>query len=349
MSVRAITYALLSALLFGLSTPAAKFLLGGIDPIMLAGLLYCGAGFGVAILRLAPALAARPARESGIGRAELPWLLGAIAAGGVLGPLLLLFGLARTDAATASLLLTFESATTALLARFLFGESYDRRLAFGMLLLVAGAMVLAWQGTPSLASGLGPLLIIFACVAWGLDNNLTRKVSLADPLQIVALKGMIAGPFNLVLALAAGAALPQVSILLAAAVVGFVGYGVSLLLFVVALRHLGAARTSAYFAAAPLFGAVAAIAALGEPFTLQLVVAGTLMAAGVYLHLSERHEHQHVHEPMEHAHPHVHDAHHQHAHGPNDPPGEPHSHRHRHGRLAHNHPHVPDAHHQHRH
>jgi drug/metabolite transporter (DMT)-like permease len=210
-------------------------------------------------------------------------------------------------------------------------------------------MALAWTGAPALALGLGPLLIVAACFAWGLDNNLTRKVALSDPLQIVALKGLIAGPFNLALGLWIGASLPPPSAILAAGLVGLLGYGVSLVLFVVALRHLGAARTGAYFAVAPFFGAVAAVIALGDPASLQLLVAGVLMAAGVWLHLTETHDHEHVHEPMAHEHLHVHDEHHRHAHAPSDPPGEPHSHPHRHARLKHAHPHVPDAHHQHGH
>jgi hypothetical protein len=186
-------------------------------------------------------------------------------------------------------------------------------------------------------------------LAWGLDNNLTRKVSLADPLQVVQLKGLIAGPFNLVLGLALGATLPTLSAVLIAGVVGFFGYGVSLALFVVALRHLGTARTGAYFSTAPFIGSVAAIFALGEPITVQLAVAGAFMAVGVWLHLTERHEHEHVHETMAHAHPHVHDEHHQHAHSALDPPGEPHTHFHEHRPMRHAHAHVPDMHHTHRH
>jgi drug/metabolite transporter (DMT)-like permease len=218
-----------------------------------------------------------------------------------------------------------------------------------MVLLVAGAMVLAWQGAPTTASILGALAIVGACIAWAFDNNLTRKVSLADPLQIVELKGLIAGPVNILLALLAGASVPAMTASLLAGVVGFLGYGVSLALFVLALRHLGTARTGAYFSTAPFLGAVAAVIALNEPLTAQLAAAGMLMGAGVYLHLTEHHEHEHVHEPMDHTHSHVHDEHHQHEHAPGDPPGEPHTHPHRHGRLEHSHPHVPDMHHQHRH
>jgi drug/metabolite transporter (DMT)-like permease len=258
-------------------------------------------------------------------------------------------GLVRTEATTASLLLTLEGVATALIAWFVFRENFDRRIAFGMALIVAGAAVLAWHGEASVAGLFGPLAIVGACVAWGLDNNLTRKVSLADPLQIAMLKGLVAGPVTLTLAFAGGATLPPLGTLALAAVVGFFGYGVSLVLFVVALRHLGSARAGAYFSTAPFLGAAAAIPILGEPLTLQLFAAGGLMAVGVWLHVTERHEHEHLHKPMEHSHRHLHDTHHQHAHGPDDPPGEPHSHWHRHARLRHRHAHVPDSHHRHEH
>src|SRR5882757_5337987 len=196
MNHHAVFLALLSAALFGVSTPAAKALLGAIDPAILAGLLYCGAGLGVAVLRRVarPLLGQGATTETPLGRSDMPWLAGAIAAGGIAGPLLLMFGLARTEAATASLLLTLEGVATALLAWFAFHENFDRRIAFGMACLVAGAAVLSWSGQPTLSGLLGPAAIVAACIAWGLDNNLTRKVSLADPLQIVELKGLIAGP-----------------------------------------------------------------------------------------------------------------------------------------------------------
>jgi drug/metabolite transporter (DMT)-like permease len=351
MNRHGVVLVLLSAALFGFSTPAAKVLLGSIDPAVLAGLLYCGAGLGVAILlRLTPLLrAGSHAPEVALGRGELPWLAGAIAAGGIVGPVLLMAGLARTEAATASLLLTVEGVATALMAWFIFQENFDRRIALGMGCLVAGAIVLSWSGQPTWSGLIGPIAIVGACIAWGLDNNLTRRVSLADPLQIVELKGLIAGPVNLGLGLVAGGALPNGSAIAIAGVVGFIGYGVSLALFVLALRELGTARTGAYFSTAPFLGAVAALLLLGEPLTLQIAAAGLLMGVGVWLHLTEHHEHEHEHEPMEHAHPHMHDAHHQHAHGPDDPPGEPHTHEHRHDWLRHKHPHVPDMHHQHKH
>ena len=350
MNHSAVFYALASATLFGLSTPAAKHLLALVDPVVLAGLLYCGAGIGVSILRrLVPAVRSPASKEVSLGRKDLPWLAGAIAAGGIAGPILLMAGLARTEATTASLFLTLEGASTALLAWFVFHENFDRRIAVGMACLVAGAAILAWSGTPTMADAVGPLLIVGACVMWGLDNNLTRKVSLSDPLQIVEIKGLVAGPINLTLGIWAGASLPALSASLIGMGVGFVGYGLSLVLFVTALRHLGTARTSAYFATAPFLGAVAAIDALGEPVTVQLLAAGAFMATGVWLHLTERHEHEHLHEPMSHSHPHVHDIHHRHTHRHSEPPGEPHTHPHEHEPIKHSHPHVPDMHHVHRH
>jgi drug/metabolite transporter (DMT)-like permease len=346
----AILYALASAALFGISTPAAKVLLGGINPFILAGLLYCGAGIGVAILRRFARSSLRSnAQQVALNRHDIPWLAGAIAAGGIVGPLLLMLGLTQTDAATASLLLALEGAATALIAWFIFHENFDRRIALGMVCIIVGAMILAWSGEPSLHNAIGPLAIVCACCAWGLDNNLTRKVSLADPLQIVELKGLIAGPLNLLIGIWAGGAITLSPTLLLAGITGFLGYGLSLVLYVVALRHLGAARTGAYFSTAPFIGAVVSVIALGESVTLGLVIGGAIMGIGIWLHVTERHEHEHIHESVAHTHPHSHDEHHQHEHRPEDPAGEPHTHWHEHRPIKHTHPHVPDMHHAHRH
>ncbi|HWF93355.1 MAG TPA: EamA family transporter [Xanthobacteraceae bacterium] len=345
-----VLFAFASAALFGLSTPAAKILLGSVHPAMLAGLLYCGAGLGVAALRLLRA-GRSGTRDVALGRRDVPWLVGAVLSGGVIGPLLLMIGLTGTEAATASLLLTFEGAATALIAWLFFRESYGLRLVLGMACLVSGAAALAWSGPPILSAMTGPLAIVGACFAWSLDNNFTRKISLADPLQIVEIKGLVAGPVNLALGLWAGGSLPPLTTSLLAASIGFVGYGLSLVLFVLALRELGAARTSAYFATAPFLGTLGAVVALGDPVTVQLAGAGVLMAAGVWLHLTERHAHEHVHTAIGHSHPHVHDVHHQHAHAhePSTTPGETHTHAHHHELLTHAHPHTPDPHHDHGH
>src|SRR5215469_13469510 len=340
--------ALVSAVLFGASTPLAKLLLASVDPWMLAGLLYLGAGCGLALVNLARGVLRLPTVEAPLRRSDMPWLAAVILAGGVLGPLLLMFGLARTSAASGSLLLNLEGLATMGIAWVVFRENVDRRLLLGAFSILAGAFVLSWRGQ-GVSFDLGAVLIAGACLSWGIDNNLTRKLSSADPVQIAMLKGVTAGTVNLGLALWQGAALPEPGILAAAGVTGFLGYGVSLVLFVMGLRYLGSARTGAYFSLAPFIGAVLAISALGESFTVQFAIAGVLMALGLWLHLAERHEHEHVHEGMEHEHRHRHDNHHHHQHGPNDPPGEPHTHWHRHEPIRHEHPHYPDLHHRHGH
>jgi len=342
-----IPLALASALLFGASTPFAKLLLGTVDPWLMAGLLYLGAGLGLAIVHLSRGVLRLPTIEAPVRRPDLPWLAAVILFGGVLGPLLLMLGLARTDAAAASLLLNLEGLATMGIAWVVFRENVDRHLLLGAFAILAGAVLLSWQGHASFQwSG---LLIAGACLCWGIDNNLTRKLSSSDPVQIAMIKGLVAGTVNLALALWQGATIPPVSILVAAEVVGFLGYGVSLALFVLGLRHLGTARTGAYFSLAPFVGAVLSVLVLGEPLSMQLLIAGGLMGLGLWLHLAERHEHEHLHEPMEHEHRHYHDKHHQHEHTYADPSGEPHTHWHRHARLVHRHPHYPDMHHRHDH
>ncbi|MCD6041590.1 MAG: protein of unknown function transrane [Burkholderiales bacterium] len=346
---RSIVYALASAALFGASTPLAKLLLSDAAPLMVAGLLYLGSGVGLAAWLGLRALSAGAKPASPIDRAQWPWLAGAIAAGGVAGPALLMFGLARTDGSAASLLLNLEAVLTAAIAWLVFRENVDRRIFLGMAAIVAGGVLLSWDQAPRAGGMAGPLLVAAACLAWAVDNNLTRKVSGGDAATIACLKGLVAGSVNLGLALAAGAALPAAGTLLAAAALGFAGYGVSLALFVVALRGLGTARTGAYFSVAPFFGAALAFAVLAETPSAAFWIAAALMAFGVWLHISERHEHQHAHEPMEHTHEHVHDAHHRHEHDFAWDGREPHVHPHRHDRLVHSHPHYPDLHHRHHH
>lgn len=342
-----IALALLSAVLFGASTPFAKLLLGAVDPWMMAGLLYLGAGIGLAAVHFFRGVLRFSAVEAPLRRSDAPWLALVILAGGILGPLLLMCGLARTDAAGASLLLNLEGLATMGIAWLIFRENVDRRLLLGAFAILGGAVLLSWRGQATFQWG--ALMIAGACLCWGIDNNLTRKLSSADPVQIAMLKGLVAGAVNLLLALANGATFPPAPILLAAGGVGFLGYGVSLAFFVLGLRHLGAARTGAYFSLAPFVGAVLAVFMLGEPLTVKLLIAGGLMALGLWLHLAERHDHEHSHEAMEHDHRHLHDEHHQHQHGPDAPPDEPHTHWHRHEPMVHRHPHYPDLHHRHRH
>ena len=342
----AVLYALASAALFGASTPLAKLLLGEIAPLLLAGLLYLGSGVGLLAWFLVRRSAARVASLS---QGDLPWLAGSIVAGGIAGPALLMYGLSYSDGSTASLLLNLEAVFTASIAWIVFRENVDRRVFLGMAAIVVGGVVLSWDEMPRGGALAGPLLIAGACLAWAIDNNLTRRVSGGDAVTIAGLKGLVAGTVNLSLALVQGASLPGAATLASAAAVGLFGYGISLVLFVVALRNLGTARTGAYFSVAPFFGAALALLVLGEEPSTPFWIAAGLMGIGVRLHLTERHEHAHVHEPMEHTHPHVHDEHHEHGHGFEWDGGEPHTHAHAHRRLRHRHPHYPDLHHRHGH
>jgi hypothetical protein len=257
-------------------------------------------------------------------------------------------GLSSTSAASTALLLNLEGLATMAIAWLVFRENVDRRLLLGAAAILAGAVLLSWQGEIG-SLDLGALAVAGACLAWGVDNNLTRKLSSADPVQLSMIKGLVAGSVNLGLALLGGARLPQLDTALIAGVIGFLGYGVSLVMFVLGLRHLGAARTGAYFSTAPFVGAALSLTLFAEPLSASLVAAGILMGIGVWLHLAEGHEHEHTHDALEHEHRHVHDAHHQHNHGPDDPVGEPHSHPHVHAVMTHSHPHYPDQHHRHRH
>jgi drug/metabolite transporter (DMT)-like permease len=278
----------------------------------------------------------------------MPWLAAVVLSGGILGPLMLMAGLAVTSASSASLLLNLEGLFTLGIAWVVFRENVDVRVGIGATAILLGALVLSWQDGMG-GFGLGALAIAAACLCWAIDNNLTRKLSSADPLQIAMIKGLVAGVVNVALAASLSEAVPAASLLTAAAVVGFFGYGISLTCFVLALRHLGSARTAAYFSMAPFIGALLSIVLFHEPMTFQLIAAVTLMGVGLYLHLVERHEHEHSHEELAHEHAHVHDEHHQHSHAPNDPTGEPHVHAHRHAPMVHAHAHYPDIHHRHRH
>ena len=336
--------ALVAAVLFGAGTPIAKLLLSDVSPWMLAGLLYLGSGVGLGIYRVV-----RRSARVRLNRRELLPLSGAVLFGGVLGPVLLMFGLVGMPASGASLLLNAEGVATALLAWFVFKENFDRRIALGMAAIVAGAVALSWPGQADF-SGLWPsLAILGACLAWGIDNNLTRKVALHDATWLAAVKGLVAGPVNLALAFLLGAALPPLLNVFAAMLTGLFAYGISLVLFIVALRHIGTARAGAYFSIAPFFGALLAIA-MGDAVTIPLIVAGVLMALGVWLHLTERHEHPHTHEPLAHEHWHTHpEEHHDHAHPEPVAPGTRHRHPHVHAVITHTHEHYPDSHHRHSH
>ncbi|KVM84559.1 DMT family transporter [Burkholderia ubonensis] len=347
----AIVVALTAAALFGAATPLAKALLGAMSPFMVAGLFYLGSGIGlgagIVIRRLR-----RPAAHADTGHAlkksELPWLAGAIAAGGIAGPALLMLGLASTPAATSALLLNLEGVLTAVIAWVVFRENVDLQVFLGMAAIVAGGVLLSWKpgaaGVPT-----GALLIVGACLCWAIDNNLTRKVSANDAMVIACMKGLVAGPVNIAVAVAAGASWPAAATTAAAMLTGLAGYGVSLVLFVIALRDLGTARTGAYFSVAPLFGVALSLLIWPELPSVAFWIAAALMALGIWLHVRERHDHEHTHERLEHTHRHRHDAHHQHTHDFPCEGDEPHAHPHVHLPITHSHAHFPDIHHRHRH
>ncbi|MEM5389282.1 DMT family transporter [Paraburkholderia phymatum] len=346
--------AILAAVLFGATTPFAKALLGALSPFMVAGLFYLGSGVGLAIAILFRRLQRGHSQSVGhpeahpMPLAEVPWLIGAIAAGGMAGPALLMFGLNATPAATTSLLLNLEGVFTALIAWVVFRENVDAQVFTGMVAIVAGGVLLSWQpgeGGP----GAGALLVAGACLCWAIDNNLTRKVSNNDAMIIACIKGLVAGSVNTGIALLSGAAVPGAGLIVASMTAGFAGYGVSLVLFVIALRHLGSARTGAYFSVAPLFGVAISFSLWPERPPLFFWIAAALMALGIWLHLRERHVHEHTHDILEHNHRHRHDEHHQHAHDFDWDGSEPHTHPHRHARITHTHAHFPDIHHRHQH
>lgn len=340
--------ALASAALFGASTPLAKLLLGVVDPWLLAGLLYLGSGAGLALLHVGRRALGLAPPEASLTRADLPWLAAVVVTGGAVGPVLLMIGLTTTPASSAALLLNLEGLATLAIAWLAFHENADRRILIGAAAILGGAVLLSWQHGPG-GFGWGALAIAGACLAWGIDNNLTRRLSAADPVQIAMIKGLGAGTVNLGLALWQGASIPSALPLAGAALLGFFGYGVSLVMFVLGLRHLGAARTGAYFSMAPFVGAVLGLVLFGEKLTVELLGAAALMGIGLYLHLAERHEHDHAHEELTHDHGHTHDVHHQHAHEDAVAATEPHAHPHLHAPLIHGHPHYPDLHHRHAH
>ncbi len=340
-----------AAALFGLSAPVAKLLLPSSSPLVLASLLYLGSGLGLAAVetilrRLRPGA---PPREARIGRKEVPLLAGIILCGGILGPVLMLTGLARLSGVAASLLLNLEGPFTILLALLVFGEHLGRTGALAAGFIFSGAVVLGAEAGEVHGDLLGALAIAGACLSWAVDNNLTQRLSLKNPIALVRIKALGSGVCMLALAWLTGQPFPSSGVLGATLVLGFASYGLSIVLDTYALRLLGAAREAAYFATAPFIGALLSVPLLGEHLRLLDLVAGALMATGVVLLLRERHSHLHTHEPLEHEHVHTHDEHHRHEHPGMDPITEPHSHPHRHVPLTHDHPHVSDLHHRHRH
>jgi drug/metabolite transporter (DMT)-like permease len=342
-AVRGGVYALLAAALFGASTPLVQRLGSGLGAFTTAALLYAGAA-------AIGALSRRPAaQEAQLARRDLPVLLGMAAFGAVLGPVLLAWGLQRTSATSASLMLTLEALFTALLAWRIYHETMDRRVWTAMALLMAGGAVLVLdQGQLGGAQLWGLVAVLAATAAWGVDNTFSRALAERDPSQVVMGKALLGASATTLVAIAIGEPMPGLGAAVGLVLVGASGYGLSLRLYLLAQRAFGAGRTGSVYAFAPFIGAAIAVALGDRVAGWLLPVGGLLMLAGVVLHLAESHAHEHTHEALEHEHAHRHDdGHHEHRHDPM--PAGAHSHRHRHDAVRHAHPHVPDLHHQHRH
>ncbi len=334
-----------AALLFGVSAPVSKLLLDDVGPQMLAGLLYLGAFLAVApFVRLAPGRG-----EARLRRSDLPLLSGIVLTGGIVAPVFLMLGLERLSGVAGSLLLNLEGPLTLVVGIVVLREHLGRRAGIGSVVIFVGSAFIGFQGGAGGLDLVGAFLVVAACLGWAIDNNLTQRLSVRDPFQIVAVKTGVAALINIGLAMLRGEAGASTTVLLGALVLGGFAYGVSILLDAYALRALGAAREAAVFATAPFAGALLAVPLLAESWTPADVAAGLAMACGVVLLVRDHHEHEHVHMPMAHDHRHVHDDHHRHDHPPGVDPTEPHSHPHEHGRIVHVHAHVSDVHHRHPH
>lgn len=343
-------HGILAAVLFGVSAPLSKLLLEGVDPIALAGLLYLGAGAALGLVLLASRALGVADREARLERRDLPWLLGAILAGGIAGPILLLLGLQRTPASTASLLLNLEVVATGLVAFALFRESVGRRTWAAIAAVSVGGVFLSLDPSAGWGISLGAVLILGACVAWGFDNNLTSRISLKDPKRIVAIKGLTAGAFSFVLAIVLGRAVPTLGSALLALALGAVSYGASIALFVHSLRRVGAARTGTLFGLAPFVGVGLSLIVFREWPAVTFYLALPLMILAASLLGREKHGHEHHHGGLTHIHSHCHnDEHHEHDHAEREGDRLRHVHEHAHTYAVHSHAHKPDPHHRHDH
>jgi drug/metabolite transporter (DMT)-like permease len=344
--------AILSAVLFGVSAPLSKVLLREIDPIPLAAFLYIGSGAGLWIFqRLERLIVKREHEEASLSKKDILWLVGAILSGGVIAPILLMFSLRITPASTASLLLNFEGVATALIAGLFFSEYIGKRVWISILLITLASILLSWNFTGQWRFSIGAIGIIFAGFCWGIDNNFTRNISSKNPVSIVIIKGFSAGFFSLFLSLLLKNSIPDLKIILLSMLLGCLSYGFSLVLFVVAMRNLGSARTSAFFGTAPFIGAALSFILFKDTPNIMFIISLLLMIAGAVFLLKEKHSHKHFHEYVAHVHMHNHrDGHHNHSHKPGEVPESGyHSHFHIHESLEHEHSHMPDIHHRHNH
>ncbi len=349
---RPLLQALTAALLFGASAPLAKILLGTLDPVLLAGFLYLGSGLGGLLLHFLNRGAHSKSSEAHLIKSDIPWMAGAVIAGGIIAPIILMSSLKTTPAATASLLLNFESIATTLIATLAFKEAIGKRVIISVTMVTLASILLSWNANGTWGFSIGALGILSACLLWGLDNNLTRKISNKNPLTIVIIKGLVAGISSISLGILLNRPVPDFRSILLAMLLGAFSYGLSIFLFIHAMRNIGAARASVLFGSAPFVGAALSLILIIEVPSPLFWYSIPIMLIGAWLMLSEDHRHIHTHENFSHEHRHYHpnDDHHQHEHQlPTDQRSTAHSHLHVHTLLIHEHAHAPDMHHSHRH
>ena len=340
--------ALAAALMFGASVPLSKLLFSSAEPIMVAGLLYLGMGLGMLPVKAYMTMFGKPSqKEEPLARSDMPWVFGTVLFGGILAPVVMMISLDHTPGSTASLLLNFEGVATGLIALFIFKEAIGKRVWMAIALITVGCSVLSLREGGGWGISLGAIGIMATCVLWAIDNNITRRISGKDQYMIVVIKGLGAGTFTFVLATLVGVKLPSIGVMLLAMLLGFVSYGVSMAMIVVAMRHLGAARTAAFFGVGPFAGALLSFVLLREHAEMFFWMALAPMAVGVFLLLSETHSHEHTHAVLRHSHKHRHDEHHKHKHRGRTP--REHTHMHEHELMSHSHQHAPDLHHRHEH
>jgi Permeases of the drug/metabolite transporter (DMT) superfamily len=343
--------AILAAILFGVSAPLSKVLLGNIEPVPLASFLYLGSGTGMLLFQLIQHfILKQDSAEAPVSKKDISWLLGAVIFGGVLAPIILLTSLRITPASTASLLLNFEGVATTIIALIVFRENVGKRVGAAVGLITLSSIILSWDFSNQWGFSMGALGVVSACVCWGIDNNLTRNISSKNPFIIVTIKGIGAGLFSLFLSFLLKSHMPDIKLILGAMILGFFSYGFSIVLFVFAMRSLGSARTSAFFGTAPFIGTILSLLLFRSTPGVPFIIAFPIIFSGTILLLKDKHEHEHLHEALKHEHKHSHnDGHHNHVHESISSSDITHSHAHTHESLVHTHPHTPDTHHRHIH
>lgn len=341
-----IGFIIISAVLFGISMPLAKLIVKEISPMALAGLLYLGVFVGLSLYSVI--IKKRTNTLDKLEKKDIPWLAGAVIAGGVIGPISMMIGLTYVSGFVGSLLLNLEGVTTAIIAVLIFKENTGKHFWLALACMTIAGILLTWDSSQSKFSLVGPMFIVLAMICWGIDNNLTRNISDKDPIQIAKIKGFVAGTISLLLSLIFGYKLSFNIWIAFASLLGAFSYGISLVFFIKALKGLGSSRTGAFFSVAPFIGAVFSIIILKEPIGWVMFPAAGFMIIGALLIVSERHLHIHIHKPLIHIHSHKHnDMHHIHEHSENV--NSPHIHEHPHYELCHEHIHWPDIHHRHEH